>query len=354
MTRPATGTTFTGAGLNDVDNRFNENRTGSVAVLVRDARGAETDISPHTSDGSINWSPLASDGQLRGDLLAQFTRNGVWINNPDANEGFHLVGAFAEGNGPTYKPSYDTDEQMIEQSTAPYDVVPTKDDEPFSFNALETAKPVIRRLRNGLRLAASNGDNLVELPGGADAGWAKPSEPELIDRQVLIILTRNRGGKPFHKVDGYASCTLSDVGNHKVGKKGDSPELTFKPIPDNYFMAYQDGLYVPIVKHTWVGGTGWTDLGTPVPTVYTVTLGSPSAGTFTLTFKGRPTATIAYNATAAAVKSALVALDDGYSSSDWTVTGSSGGPYTVTAPGGGSLTGAGGGLTDGNFSVAPA
>jgi hypothetical protein len=62
------------------------------------------------------------------------------------------------------------------------------------------------------------------------------------------------------------------------------------------------------------------------------------------------TAGIQYNAAASAVKTALVALDDGYDASDWTVTGSNGGPYTVTSPGG-VLTGSGAGLTGGTFSV---
>lgn len=87
------------------------------------------------------------------------------------------------------------------------------------------------------------------------------------------------------------------------------------------------------------------------PVVFIVTLGSPSAGTFTLTYRGKTTGTIAHNASAATVKSALVALDDGYGASDWTVTGSNGGPYTITTPGG-ALTGSGAGLTDGTFSIA--
>lgn len=89
-------------------------------------------------------------------------------------------------------------------------------------------------------------------------------------------------------------------------------------------------------------------------TGWLVTLGSPASGTFTLTWLGATTAGIAYNATAAAVKSALVALDDGYTADDWTVAGSAGGPYTVTAPGGGALTGSGAGLTGGTFSIAAA
>ena len=83
---------------------------------------------------------------------------------------------------------------------------------------------------------------------------------------------------------------------------------------------------------------------------YTVTLGTPSAGTFTLTFAGLTTAGIAFGAAASAVKAALVALDDGFDASDWTVTGNNGGPYTVVTPGG-VLTGSGAGLTGGTFSV---
>lgn len=352
MTRPATGTTFNAGGFNDVDNRFQDSRTGLVAALVRDARGAATNISPHNSDGSVLFSPLAEDGTLRADLFAYVRENGVWVENTDDNEGWHLAGAFAEGNGPTSSPSIDSDEQMIEQSNAPFDVVLTREDEPFSFTAIETAKPFLRRLRNNLRLSDASGNSLVEVPGGVDAGWAKPIDAESVDRQVLLVRARKRNGKTLYVVDGYSCAKLTDIGTSRMGKTGEAAELTFKPVADPYFMAVQDSSYVPIIKYTWVGGDAWEAMGTPVPSVYTVTLGSPSDGTFTLTFGGNTTSTIAYNALASAVKSALVALDDGYGTADWTVTGNAGGPYTVTTPGGGALTGSGTGLTGGTFSVA--
>jgi hypothetical protein len=47
--------------------------------------------------------------------------------------------------------------------------------------------------------------------------------------------------------------------------------------------------------------------------------GVPTGGTFTLTFLGRPTTAIPFNATASAIKAALVALDDSFDASDWTV-----------------------------------
>jgi hypothetical protein len=66
----------------------------------------------------------------------------------------------------------------------------------------------------------------------------------------------------------------------------------------------------------------------------TVTItGSPTGGTFTLTFKGQATAGIAYNAAAAAVQSALLTLST-IGNGNVTVSGSApGGPYVVTFTG---------------------
>lgn len=87
---------------------------------------------------------------------------------------------------------------------------------------------------------------------------------------------------------------------------------------------------------------------------FTVTLGSPSAGTFTLTYNGQTTAGIAFNATGATVQTAFQLLST--VSTNATVTGSAGGPYTVIFSGpllndGNLLTGSGTGLTGGTFSV---
>jgi len=90
-----------------------------------------------------------------------------------------------------------------------------------------------------------------------------------------------------------------------------------------------------------------------LPKQWTVTLGSASAGNFTLSHNGNPTGNIAYNASAATVKAALAGISDSWTATQWTVTGSAGGPYTVTSPGG-TLTGSGSGLTGGTFSVAAA
>lgn len=67
--------------------------------------------------------------------------------------------------------------------------------------------------------------------------------------------------------------------------------------------------------------------------VQVVTLnGTPTGGTFTVTVGGLTTGAIAYNAAAATVQTAIQALG-GASASTATVSGSAGGPYTITFTG---------------------
>ena len=85
-----------------------------------------------------------------------------------------------------------------------------------------------------------------------------------------------------------------------------------------------------------------------------VSTGAASAGTFTLTVAGATTTPLAYNATAAAVKTAVEALASvGTGNSSVTGTNATGSGLTVqvTVPFSGSITGAGTGLTGGALSV---
>lgn len=70
--------------------------------------------------------------------------------------------------------------------------------------------------------------------------------------------------------------------------------------------------------------------------VVTVT-GSPTGGSFTLSYMGNTSATIAYNAASSAVQTAVRALHSSLAAA--TVTGSAGGPYTITIGAVGSAAG---------------
>jgi hypothetical protein len=101
-----------------------------------------------------------------------------------------------------------------------------------------------------------------------------------------------------------------------------------------------------------VADAGYSGRGPDVPgtsEVQSVTItGAPTGGTFTLTYSAQVTAAIAFDAAAATVQTALNNLSnlDGV-----TVSGSAGGPYTVTFPVGmgdvAQMTGQGAGLTGG-------
>ena len=100
-------------------------------------------------------------------------------------------------------------------------------------------------------------------------------------------------------------------------------------------------LFPDLAGNTWYERTELDDK--LVETSVTVTLsGTPTGGTFTLSVSGQTTADIAYNATAAAVKSALEALPN-VGAGNATVTGS--GPYVVKVTTAGVATVSGNGST---------
>lgn len=260
MARPATGVGWKPGGFQPINPMFLE-RGGNICVLTRDARGAATNMSPHDAEGAVAFSPFAVDGKPRGDLLAGTLIAGKWVANTTPNDGWFNVGPFKEGDGPKKTAKIDTDEFRIEQDTYPYDVAIVGENEPFSFIPVETANPLIRRLRNELPLSKADGTSLVEAPGGDDAGWGKKIGADPVDRQFLLMRARPIGGKMLYTATGFSFCKRTDTGDSTMGKKdADAAQLTYTPTPDGIFMAMQDGEYVPVIKYEWVGGALWDSL----------------------------------------------------------------------------------------------
>lgn len=107
------------------------------------------------------------------------------------------------------------------------------------------------------------------------------------------------------------------------------------------------------VRRIFFGYAGFGDDAGVSPTIKTVTVDEDATGgTFTLSFGGQTTSALDYDATAAEVQTALVALST-IGAGKVTVTGSAGGPFTVLLSGtlSGTLTGSGTNLTPGGSTL---
>ncbi len=92
-------------------------------------------------------------------------------------------------------------------------------------------------------------------------------------------------------------------------------------------VTYADGTLVKVGQQALRYGQIITKITSTATQTATIT-GSPTGGTFTLTYSGQTTSAIAYNAAAATVQAALVALTS-VGAGNATVSGSAGGPYTI-------------------------
>lgn len=138
-----------------------------------------------------------------------------------------------------------------------------------------------------------------------------------------------------YKTDALVQIQLGleyEDGEEILQRNGSGNLCMYYRAPDTLKQGTIEGFQVcspdPIVKQFVLGGDLITDTGTAEVQTVTIT-GGPTGGNFTLTYAGQTTATIVYNAAAAAVQSALEALSN-LVPGDVVVTGSAGGPYTVT------------------------
>jgi hypothetical protein len=268
MTQLMTGTTWGGAGLAELNPESLE--IGKpLRVLVRDSRGEATNISPHNSDGSVFWSPITQDNKLRGDLLARTKVGGIWVTNPEPNQGWLDTGQFKDGAGPQSKPNVRSTTFRVIQTNLPYYTSLTEESEALSFAPVDTALPWNQHLRKNLRLSNDNGDIIVPDPGSLNAGFSRVVSGVNPGRQFLVLrqIESSKTNLPLYKIDGYALARLSNIGNSKKEKDdSEASELTYDPELDGIMMALapngQGELeYQPILMHTWYGGSGWTALG---------------------------------------------------------------------------------------------
>lgn len=296
MAIPTVGTSWRAGGFNDVDSRFNT-RGGLAAVLIRDNRGASTNISPWASGSPPTryWSPFAQDGQPRDDLFAVIRVDGEWVTNPQSNEGFWLIGALTEDGGPERAPNVNEDNQMILQSNFPFDTDLTEEGITINFTGVETLKPLMKRLRMNLPLSDSSGNPLVEDPGTEDFSIIKTIDVESPERQIVLMFARRKGGRYMYTAEGYSLCKLTNIGNFRRSKTDpDAGELGFTVLPDPFLVSKDPGNptspeLVPALYVEWSSGEAWTAIGGVPVWPGVAPIGTPGAATTATVSAQNPT-----------------------------------------------------------------
>lgn len=199
------------------------------------------------------------------------------------------------------------------------------------------ARKITMEIQNNLAAGAftqttTGGFRTSKLAGGAPRYWS------------LFIL-----GLDFNDETGGDILPwwfIPKVGLDKPGKT--SMQMDTPMMAPTTLTMFQDG------DNLWefgIDGAGWADLASSMgfvsPRIVTIT-GGPTGGTFTLSIGGQTTSAIPFNATGTTVQAALVALSS-VGVGHVTVSGSAGGPYTITFDEtvSGTLTASGASLTGG-------
>ncbi|MFJ1454693.1 hypothetical protein [Nocardia sp. N2S4-5] len=203
-----------------------------------------------------------------------------------------------------------TPKKVWNRRRAPYKVIKSPTEERIKLRPVNYSVATV--------LTALQGGSIAEVPPGSGVFEWNPGDDE--DFAVLLNIRDEGTSAGFYS----PSVTLTTPPPRTFGKEDlDGFELELLALEP----------FVPL--------TSWNPLW--VSTTVTVPAGT-TAGTFTLTVGGQTTTGIAYNAAASAVQSALEALST-VGTGNAVVTGSAGGPYSVTLKVPGTLSGDGASLT---------
>jgi hypothetical protein len=261
MAQPSVGTTLSAGGFLDIHRPFVE-RGGAQAVLIRDNRGAATDMSPFNQNGTVKWSPFALDGQLRPDMFIRKRVNGKFEYVDDANEGWWHIGANTDDGGAEREPDISSDDLMVLQSKYPIDSETTEKSYTVRFVAIQSADPLIHQLESELPLCDNAGDPLVPLPGEPDYFNGPTLDLEATaEYQIGLIYGRRTSGGFIYRFEGYPAAKLDDQASKQRSKTdADTADLKYKVLPNEYFMRPDpmgSGALVPGYFGVWFGGPGW-------------------------------------------------------------------------------------------------
>ncbi len=185
-----------------------------------------------------------------------------------------------------------------------------------------TAKSMSQSLQAGITLTSSPTIvALAPIPG----------------KHVNVYMDSTSGGLGTTQLTKVMKCVVSLSGYYgqffplNRANASYTAHVDMPPTATIKLLVEADSTGLATMQAAWEAGT--TEFirvqaqGAVIDNQQTVTLGAQSSGTFTLTYKGQTTAAIAYNATSAAVQTALRLLSTIPATT--TVTGAAGGPYLI-------------------------
>ena len=95
-------------------------------------------------------------------------------------------------------------------------------------------------------------------------GVGSKADTDSVERQLLLFFAKRKAGKFLYRVEGYPLVKFDNQARKRRSKTDpDSAELTYKVLPDPFFMIPDpDGTtdLVPGVDYVWYDGGAWRDM----------------------------------------------------------------------------------------------
>lgn len=202
-------------------------------ILIRDYGGSTTNLKASAAglNGSGFFSPYATDGLYRNDLLSSSFTGGQWYD----------VGALKD-DGIKLTPDVSVEGVKVAQARRAQRWDITDENDEIMFTCRES-NPIVDALRFDLPLAN------LGTEGSAGYTISKPAESDLIERQIIALA--EDGDQRFAYV--FPRVARKKVGATQLNRKDpDDLELTYGALVCPYV-----DTPVYIVRE----GDGWRDLG---------------------------------------------------------------------------------------------
>ncbi|MGW6008675.1 hypothetical protein [Streptomyces sp. NPDC055210] len=245
---------------------------------------------------ALRYAIFAADTSADA-VSVPFDEDGILQTLPS---GYVPVG-FTTTDGVTFSGDLSTSDVESGQSASPTRSDVETDTQTAQWVPQETNAAAVALYEN----LPLSGPGALPVIGTDTWTWSRPKTPPTRYRRLLFIAEdlNKVTGEPIYIVRHFPSSLRS-------GREDEQWQRTAEISRGVTYQAYVDDI-LGTDSVTWIDGPGWRDLAPLSNEVQQVAItGGPTGGTYTLTYAGQTTAGIAWNATAAAVRSALAALSN--------------------------------------------